>query len=164
MIRNQKGFTLVELIVVIAIMSVVVAIGITSFSLVVGQNIRGCTADVQGYIAQTRVQALSRSDAQLEIFTTNKGVFVNLSTEGRDVKIGRPTIGISYTTNQGTTVMLSETQKLVLKFNRSTGAFQPIGNDGTMDIFCTQITLTAGGRTMVIKLVPQTGKYYLEGT
>lgn len=166
MIRNQKGYTLIELVVVIAIMSVVISVGVTSYGLVVGQNIKGCTADVQGYIAQTRVQALSRADASLTLYTSNKGVFVNLSTEGRDVKIGRPSIEIKYTTvnrttNATTEVELSETEKLVLRFDRSTGAFQPI--NGTTDTYCTSIILTSGGRIRTIKLIPQTGKYYLEG-
>lgn len=159
--QNQKGFTLVELIVVMAIMALLISGSIISYSLVVGQNIKGCTADVQSYIARTRVEALSKQDIKLTLSTTDYGVYAKLSTENRDVKIGRPAISISYTTDKGNTVELSGTQKLVLSFDRSTGAFKPLEGTPSTE-YCTSIVLTSGSRTMTIKLIPKTGKYYLE--
>lgn len=172
--RNQKGFTLVELIVTVVIMSIVITVSLVSFSLVVGQNIKGCTSDLQGYIAKTRVESLSRAEARMTISSTGYGVYVNLSLKdgsgswiGRDDKIGRPAIDITYKTDDGTgnDYTVSDANKLVLSFDRSSGAFKPLpatvaGSDGTN--YCTEILLKQGDRTRKIIMYPQTGKYDVE--
>lgn len=159
--QNQKGFSLIELLVTITILTLVTSFSIISYGLVVGQNIKGCTSDVQSYIARTRVEALSRQETKLTLSVSDLGVFAKLSIESEAKKIGRPSISISYTTDKGNTVTLSSTQNLVLSFDRSTGAFMPL--EGTTDEFCTAIILTSGSQTRTITLIPKTGKYYLEG-
>lgn len=165
--RNQKGFTLVELVVVIAIMGVMLTGGLLSFSLVVGQNVKGCTADVQGYIAQTRVESLSRPEGTVTLTLTSNdsGVYACMSVEKKTVKIGRPAIDVKYKVDDaaGSTYTLDSTNKLVLSFDKSSGAFQKLPSTcpGAGN-YCTEIILSQGGRTLKIKLVPQTGKYYVE--
>lgn len=160
--NNQKGFSMIELIVTIAIMAVVTTGGVLSFSLVTGRQVIGCTEEIVSYISQTKVQALSRADAQLEIFVKNDGVYVNLSVEGRDVKVGKSGLQVKYKTQNGAEMTLSETDRLKLTFDRSSGAFLALA-DGTVDgSYCVEITVENGRHSRTIILVPQTGKYYVE--
>lgn len=156
--RNQKGFTLVELIVVIAIMAVVATMGLLSFSVVTGQDVKSCAADIKSYIGQTKVHAMSRANATMTLSVKSDGVYVNLSVEGHDVQVGKSGIAVSYRTDDGGTVTLNATDTLVLSFDRSSGAFLQLP-DGK---YCTAIVLNGGGRTITITLIPQTGKYYID--
>lgn len=161
--KNQRGYTLVELIVVIALMGVVVSVGLLSYSLVTGRNIKNCTAELESYLGKTKIQAMSRETATLRIFAASDGIYVNLSTEARDVRIGKRGLTVTYETRQGGatqtyTLNTDGSNALTLSFDRSSGAFQPLV-DGSE---CSRIILTDGTRTMRLVLVPETGKYYIE--
>lgn len=156
--ENQKGFTLVELIVVMAIMGVVATMGLLSFSLVTGQNVKSCASDLESYLAQTKMQAVSKASADLTISVKPDGVYANLSVEGRDVKVGKTGIDISYSTSDGREITLTGTESLTLSFDRSSGAFLELPDH----TYCTGIFVRGAGRTLKITLVPQTGKYYTE--
>lgn len=156
--QDQKGFSLVELIVVIAIMAIVTTVGLTSFSLVTGQQVKSCTANIEGYIGQTRMQALSRDSGSLMLEVLDNGVFATLSS-GENVKVGSSGITISYSSDDGSEVTLGEGDTLSLSFDRSSGAFSPLAETGA---YCTEIRVQGSGRLMRIVLIPRTGKFYVE--
>lgn len=156
--QNQKGFSLVELIVVIAIMAVLGTVGVLSFATVTGRQVTSCAKELESYIGQTRIQALSRKKAELKIFTRSDGVYVNLSVEGRDIKIGRSGLQVRYTTNTGASVELSETECLVLTFDRSSGAFCALAEGG----YCKELIVENGHHSKKLVLIPVTGKFYIE--
>uniref|UniRef100_UPI004056159B pilus assembly FimT family protein n=1 Tax=Acetatifactor sp. TaxID=1872090 RepID=UPI004056159B len=158
--QDQRGFSLVELIVVIAIMAVVSTVGVLSFAMVTGRQVISCTEEMESYIAETKVQALSRASATLEIFVKADGVYVNLSVEGRDVKIGTSGLTVKYRAG-GSEVTLSETERLVLSFDRASGAFLPLSGYAT-ETYCEEIVIESGNRTGKIVLVSKTGKFYIE--
>lgn len=158
MVRNQKGFSLVELIVVIAIMAVLSTVGVLSFAVVSGRYVSSCAEELISYIGDTRMEALSRASAELEIFVKNDGVYVHPSVEARDIKIGKAGIEVSYTAG-GANVTLSETERLVLSFDRSSGAFTPLNGGAN---YCDEIRIVSGRHSARIVVVPQTGKFYME--
>lgn len=157
--RDARGFSLVELIVVIAIMAVLMTTGLVSMSLVSGQNVKSCVSEAESYLSRTRLEAMSRENAELKLLVKNDGVYVNLSVEGRDVKIGKSGISVSYETTGGTTVDVSGSTELIISYDRSSGAFKPLPGSAE---YCERIIFTGSGRTVSLRLVPQTGKYYRE--
>ncbi len=159
LIGNQKGFSLVELIVVIAIMGIVAVGGLISMSLVSGQNAKGCCEELESYIQQTRMTAMSRADATLKIYTKSDGVYVRLSTASEEVRIGKVGISASYVDTGGNTVNLTSGTELEISFDRSSGAFKPLGG-GTN--YCDKIVLKQGERIYTLKMIPRTGKFYRE--
>ena len=125
--RNNNGFSLIELIVTICVMAVVTSVGLLSFGLVSGRRVISCAEEISGYIGKTRVEALSRDNAELEIWVAADGVYVNLSlgaTAGQDTKVGKTNIAVKYKTSTGAEVTLTETQRLSLSFDRGSGAFE----------------------------------------
>lgn len=160
LLHNQRGFSLLELVVVIAIMGVVAVGGLLSMSLVFGQNVKSCYKELEGYLQKTRMMAMSKEDAKLKIYTKSDGVYVDLSTESREVKIGKAGITVSYHDTDGNTVDVTGTTELEISFDRSSGAFKPL--EGSTSNYCDEIKVTDGERTYQLNLVPKTGKFYLD--
>lgn len=162
--RNNKGFSLIELIVVMLIIGIVTTFVSVAVSTSNSANAKRCASSVNSLISQCRAESLGRTgtvyltislDSNRNIVCTHS----NGSAVVTDTFPGRGT-AVSYTTdNSGakTAVTLTSSNPLTLSFNRSTGGqnYQP---DGVS--YCTAITFTSG-RTYTITLVPSTGTHKL---
>ena len=161
--NNNKGFTLVELIVVMAILGIVATL--TALSVAASNSARAeqCATSVNSLISMCRSRSLSRAgDVQLtisldgngnivgEYFKNGDGVPVSTDTfPGRGITVLCTTI----VSNSPTTNALTTENPLTLSFDRSTGAQK---NSPT----CTAISFTST-RTYTITLVPSTGYHHL---
>jgi len=161
--RDRAGFTIVELIVVIAIVAIVGTASLISLSLVSGQNIKSCYKELEGYIQETKMRAMSRkNNPSMTIYKGSDGaVYVSLSDTGENIRIGKAGLTVQYSTPTGT-YEISGTQKLQIGFERSTGAFNKVTNPSGTNEYCNSIIISDGSRTYTMKLVPKTGKYYRE--
>lgn len=152
--------------VVVAIIGVTLSVGLLSFSLVVSQNLKGSASDLHGQIAKTRVESLSRSGGSvtLTLSTTASGFFAYSSVERQMVKLAKPSVDITYKVEGGNVYTLGPTDKLVLSFDKSSGAFMklPVGCDGSGK-YCEEVIFSQAGRSYKVVLIPQTGKYFIEG-
>ena len=65
---NEKGFSLVELIIVIAIMTVVIGTVVFSVSMVFSANAKACCNNLQRAIADCKVTTMGKSEARLVLY------------------------------------------------------------------------------------------------
>ena len=65
---NEKGFSLVELIIVIAIMAVVIGTVVFSVSMVFSANAKTCCNNLQRAIADCKVTTMGKSEARLVLY------------------------------------------------------------------------------------------------
>ena len=65
---NEKGFSLVELIIVIAIMAVVIGTVVFSVSMVFSANAKTCCNNLQRAIADCKVTTMGKSEAWLVLY------------------------------------------------------------------------------------------------
>ena len=70
-IWNEKGFSLVELIIVIAIMAVVIGTVFFSVSMVFSANAKACCNNLQRAIADCKVTTMGKSEAWLMLYRDN---------------------------------------------------------------------------------------------
>lgn len=181
--NNNKngGFSLVELIVVIAIMAVLTGIASMSLASVMGISVKQCARDIQSAANQTRVSTLGKDEVIMTITKGNKAKSseayyctivtkdgLGKTTENEE-KIGKSNLDITYVLsdskgNKTSDITLDDTHSLTIKFNRGTGAMAPcMKSDGSSggDYYCMQIKVKKNSTEKIISFYPETGKVSL---
>ena len=181
--NNNKngGFSLVELIVVIAIMAVLTGIASMSLASVMGVSVKQCARDIQSAANQTRVSTLGKDEVIMTITKGNKAKSseayyctivtkdgLGKTTENEE-KIGKSNLDITYVLsdskgNKTSDITLDDTHSLTIKFNRGTGAMAPcMKSDGSSggDYYCMQNKVKKNATEKIISFYPETGKVSL---
>lgn len=167
--RNE-GFSLVELIVVIAIMAVVVG-GVTlSVSVLANRKVSKCADEIVSTMERARVLTLGKAQNDVEcIIYDDGGVYKAKVIQGgntvSDRKIGESPIEIKVYFDGGAEVPLSGVSGkspasaeagLHVIFDRASGAF--VADVNVNGHYCTKIEVTNGTRKIDILTVGKTGK------
>lgn len=161
--HDDKGFSLVELIIVMAISAVLLGVawyGINSLS---GKQVNEYVNNLESYLGKTRAYTLAfaKNTVQMELSHTADGYYVTTyhgGTAEESRKIGNPSLTVSYYTGESSKVELAEGVTLKLSFKRDSGAFNPISGEA----YCEKIEVAKGGKTVNLVMVAATGKYYTQ--
>lgn len=183
---NNQGFSLVELVIVMAIMAVVVTTVGLSISLVSGRKVKKCADEIVSTIERTRVLSLGKDQGQVEFILSQDAsgdyhVRIYQGSNASDDPIldrvvGKDPIEVKVRFSDGTEEVLgnilgnsphaihaSGEKGLRLIFNRASGAFEKGTNvAGDVKTYCDKIVVTGNGRTIEITTVGPTGKILQE--
>lgn len=160
--RNNRGFTLVEIIIVVAIIGALTGIISMSISSVYSTKARRCASEMDAFISMCKVNVMSRAGTiAITLDVDDNGCIRGTYYENGVSKDSRvfsdANVSATFTVN-GVTTDLSPTDTLTLSFDRNTGGFKPQGEISGVSTYCTAIDITCG-RTYVITLVPSTGNH-----
>lgn len=179
--KNNKGFSLIELIVVVAIMAVMTGFIFISFGLLTGQDARKCANNLSTVLDKEKNYALTKSaeaDCYVEITWNSDGYyaeyFIPKKAVGTDmISLERELVGknsvlvscykdsdfedASPGSYEGA---VTSGNKLVIKYNRVSGAIKEAKLNGA-DINMIRVDR---GKTYDIKIYEATGKHTLEQT
>ena len=184
--KDNKGFSLVELLVVVAIMGILSGFVFIGLPLLTGQNARECANNMSAALGREKNYALTRSgtaDCYMELLLDANGYLVkyyipqNAVVEGHnpsdwvlaeEQKIGSGQVNVTCDFDDGTSINITSGQSVKLVYNRTNGAFkESVKSDGSElgivgggSVHCTGITFDRG-RKYEITLYPDTGKHVL---
>lgn len=174
--KKNEGFTLIELVVIIAMMSIFIGIFAYNIGNITGYNAKECYKKLSSAITQAKVNTLGKAketgDMYLQIYRNRSDdrVYIQTVTNGKSttpvivgktkitkrsgVKVGYQLKGSSDVTDA------TDGAELNICFNRATGAI--VNTNGTPSTL-QYIVITAGSYKYTIELIPSTGKIVLTG-
>lgn len=168
--KNNKGYSLVELIVVIAIIALLSGTAFLSISIIFGASAKTCANDIKEVLAENKVTAMGKSEAKVEIYrdATDNCIYAEQRIKEGGVwktekveKIGNSRVYVSYKPDGGaeTELKVGKENALQLCFDRSNGSFSTKSDDC---ILCEEIYIKGGSRSYVLTLIELTGKVELD--
>ena len=186
---NNQGFSLVEMIIVIAIMAIVVTTAGLSISVVSGRKVKKCADEIVSTIERARVLALGKDQGQVEFILSHDAdgdyhakIYQGSNASDDPVSdriVGKTPIEIQVFFSDGATdaykledisgstphaIHAVGEKGLRLVFNRASGAFEKGTNVAGSDTktYCDKIVVTGNGRIIEITTVGPTGKILKE--
>lgn len=185
--KDNRGFSLVELIVVIAIMAVMVGILVFSMSILTGAQARECAQKVSSQLDSTKTGSMSRYDETMELsylekdsieevnsdgFYTKSSVYsINKYAAGYEItepvyrKVGTSKVKVTVYLKDGSSYEIGKDagNTITVGFNRASGAFnKAIVNGSATTTYFDYITFESGIKTYTIVMVPETGKHTVQ--
>lgn len=182
MTQNNNGYSLVEMIIVIAIIAILTGGVFLSINLVFGANAKTCANDLKNAISQCKVNAMGKSNASLEIYrdSSNQCIYVRQWIEEsygwqakEPEKISNAKVYVTYTIEgSGSSPELDGTKSIFIGFDRSSGSFKAaaildescVGTHNILDEDSIYSGFFVGGgrRKYDIELIKLTGKVSIE--
>ena len=149
--RRNGGYTLVELMVVIAILGVLATMAVLSLSVISSTGARQCANQIDAKLSECKINCMSRANAQYLCIYVDGGKQVT----------------ISYQFGEESPVELGEGDGLYVAFDRASGGLRTFSAADTTPITdpaaTAIITVTGGLRSYTIVVDALTGAHMLKG-
>lgn len=171
--RNDRGFSLVELIVVIAIMVVLTGLITIGAGMLNGKKAKQCRDELESKLQSVRVQTmgkrtvtatLAKKDGSY-VLTVISTVNESATPTETDYTLGGGSActiyytceDVEYSSGGSGLTEIDETG-ITITFDRASGAMKEL----TSDVWLRHIYVVQGSRVYGIKFYPETGKMELE--
>lgn len=172
--KKNRGFSLIEIIVTIAIMAVITAGAVSIYSLINSSKLKSMAGKVNDAISDVRSDTLTKEGVYgllMRYDNTDKCCTIsfykdgNVSNPYKKISLGKS--GRYYVKDKsGNKCYLdrTDTNGLDIEFNKSDGSFSLINAtaSGTAIDMDNYIYVEYSGKVKKIKLIKLTGKHYIE--
>lgn len=150
--KNNKGFTLVELIVVITLMTILASVSSYVINIATKQKLKDFTNDLDAMLCLCKVETMSgMTNPSLEVSLAGGEYKATLYENGTAVKtqfLGKDSLEVTYTKNRVETAF-QDGDSISFRYDRVTGELK--------DKEITKISVSDRTGSYAINFVPQTG-------
>ena len=170
--RKNKGYSLIELVVVIALLAILSTIVVSSIMSINTSEASKCVSNINSLVTKGKVNSMSRATDVVVVIRFDGTNFLGEYYEGTHLVstevMGSSRVAVTYTTDDGTVVDLGDTtKKLYISFVRDTAALKTLGAAATVtgvvstdSRYLETITVTANSRAQTITFIQPTGKHF----
>ncbi|MCR4791509.1 MAG: prepilin-type N-terminal cleavage/methylation domain-containing protein [Lachnospiraceae bacterium] len=152
---NDQGLSLIEIIIVLAIMTIIGAATILSTRVATDKHVNSCAEKIASSLEQTRGLALGKREAYLTIAQDADGVHLQMYVDGKPYgelfDVGRPGVQVNLLYSDGSSSSLASSV-VRIDFSRSNGSAT------TNPASVVEIAVTNTSREIHIKIDKFTGR------
>lgn len=160
--KNNRGFTLVELIVVVLLLGVFATLTGVSVASASSSRARACAEEIDSFISMCRVKCLTRAgNPYIEIRAEDGkivGCYYEKDAPAQTQELGSAGLDLTYTKRIADGTESACALPLKISFQRGDGSQRDV--DGYL---VTKITVNSPGGSYSVVLTPETGGHYVEG-
>lgn len=165
--KNNKGYSLVELIIVVAIMAILTGVCFFSVAMIFNAGAKTCANNIKEAIAENKVTAMGKSEAMIKIYKdASDGCIYSQQwvktggvwDGGEPEQIGNSRVYVAYVPEGGSETELTSGASIEICFDRGSGSFRE--NDA--GVVYSEILVQAGRRKYHLTLTKLTGKVSIE--
>ena len=177
---NNKGFSLVELIVIMVIVVIMATAVVVSFVNSSDQKVKAATNVVSNYLRDVLNYSMTKGTSYMTIrYDSAKDIYYVEDNQGHSEKLASG-IKVSYDKQNGDKdIAIDENRPtLILSFSRTNGSFTPViesvNSDGTFNyvtqgeantyVYADHINIKGNNSGKTIHLYTNTGEYEIEDT
>lgn len=161
---KNKGYTMIELIIVIAIIVILAGGGTVSYLRVQGYYVKQCAKELESQLNKARASSLGKNSMVLSVYRdASDSISIKIVYDGDDTnaevkKIGRKNLTVTYSLlPDGSNPQTLGATPIEIEFDRSSGEIKNPSGNCVRKIFISQ-----GNTTKTITLYQETGKISLE--
>ena len=168
--KKNKGFSLVEMMVTIAIIGVLLAVITPSLFTLFSSSTRGCATNLASLLSRCQTYAMGRSEeVVVKVYKDDDGKIWGEYIEGTN-RVGQPEqlgdsrVELTVTPPNSAAYSPTKTNPLYISFHRATGGLSLFGSD-PVDYFTpaagqiARIDITSSGKPYEVLIYATTGKH-----
>ncbi|MBE5935125.1 MAG: prepilin-type N-terminal cleavage/methylation domain-containing protein [Lachnospiraceae bacterium] len=167
--NNNKGYSLVEIIIVIAILAVVTSGAGISFRLIYNTRVTTGARNIQSMCKAARLNNMTKQKLKyIHLFRRDGTYYVYVddqltgATSNMDEQIGSVDMGISYGPRSGGTTLLANNKVFTIYFDRSGKCYFYDAAGNMLSSNITRILFSNGKRQATVNISKITGKVTME--
>ena len=176
--NDNKGFSLVELVIIIAIMGIVVTMLAANLGFLNDSAAKGCANSLKTAIGQTRIKTMGKKETYLYVYKDGKGYSIKTVNKGSksgdpitvetNEKLAKNRVTVSYKFSQSTgstttPVEIDDSHDLLIGFNRENGKLDMDASSSiTFDGITRSVNTVANATGMIITV--QSGNFIYDIT
>ncbi|MBR6665977.1 MAG: type II secretion system protein [Lachnospiraceae bacterium] len=162
---NNQGFSLVELIVTIGIVSFLIVGFFVGFNILTNKSVEECAKKMQSKMENNRTTTMGKLNSSLKFYVSGGKIKVDETIDGNTTTsvVGDSSVVVTYDLKNGTDerngVNLSS-EPLIVSFDRASGSLNK--SDGSRYLTYIKIAKSSGGKTITLKVDKLSGRISVE--
>lgn len=175
--RDNRGMSLIEIIIVVAIMSTMIGVISFGLSLVSGRPAEECAQKLASVIQHTRTITMGKNMTTITIYMDADGRIAarevserildndgNVAVDEKITIVGDKGVEVVCHVAGGGETEITGSNTLELSFDRGSGALQTTKINGAVSGNCTMIVISKANKTRYIVITSVTGKLSIQNT